>query len=136
MDKIGISFEFTKADATGRYVRGWASVVSVGGKDVVDHQGDVVKMEELRKAAHQFIIDARVAKVMHDGDQKGEVVESVLVDDQFAKALDASTDRRGWFVGMIVHDPAVQKRIASGDLRMFSIGGRGKRRAMEGGHGA
>lgn len=123
----GWTIDFVKADAQGRYVRGFASVATVAGEPVEDFQGDVVSMEELTKAAHQFITDARVAKAMHGGAQIGEVVESVLVDDAFAKALGATTDKRGWWIGMKITDPKVQKRIASGELKAFSIGGRGKR---------
>jgi hypothetical protein len=105
-------------------------VSTVGGKLVEDHQSDVITMDELTKAAHQFITDARVAKAMHDGSQIGEVVESVMVDDAFAKALGASTDKRGWWIGMKITDPKVQKRIASGELKAFSIGGRGTRKKV------
>lgn len=127
---IGVTFDFEKADNTGRFVRGFASVSTVGGKLVEDHQSDVITMDELTKAAHQFITDARVAKAMHDGSQIGEVVESVMVDDAFAKALGASTDKRGWWIGMKITDPKVQKRIASGELKAFSIGGRGTRKKV------
>lgn len=127
MPQIGISFEFAKADATGGYVRGWASVVSVAGQPIEDWQGDVIGMDALRKAAHQFITDARVAKAMHRGEQVGEVVESVIIDDDLAKALGITDQRRGWFIGMKVNSDAVRKRVRSGELRAFSIGGRGKR---------
>lgn len=131
-DQIGVSFAFQKADITGRYVRGWASVVSVDGKPVEDYQGDVISINEIRKAAHQFIIDARVAKAMHSGSKVGEVVESLVIDDEIAKALGMSTDKRGWFIGMQIEDESIQKRVASGELREFSIGGRGKRTPVKG----
>lgn len=128
---FGITFEFEKADATGSYVRGWASVVSVNGEMVEDTQGDVIPMDELRKAAHNFILNSRVAKAMHSGGTVGDVVESVLIDDEFAKAIGATTPNRGWFIGMRINDEAVRKRIRKGELRAFSIGGRGKRKKME-----
>lgn len=131
MTQIGITFDFTKADETGGYVRGWAIVSSVDGKTIVDWQGDEVSVDELRKAAHQFIVDARVAKAMHSGEQIGEVVESVIVDDQLAKALSIGDGRRGWFIGMLVTSDAVRKRVRSGELRSFSIGGRGRRIPVE-----
>ena len=127
MKQIGISFEFQKADATGRFVRGWALVAEMDGNPIIDWQGDRVSMTDLRKAAHMFITDARVAKAMHDGDQIGEVVESVIVDDEFVKSLGVTDTRRGWFIGMRIDNEAVQKRIRTGELKMFSIGGRGTR---------
>lgn len=129
---FGITFDFEKADSEGRYVRGWASVVTVDGQAVADTQGDIIEMEDLRKAAHQFVTDARVAKAMHAGSQVGEVVESVIVDDAFAKALGASTPQRGWWIGMKINDDTIRKRVKAGELKAFSIGGRGKRQKMEG----
>lgn len=126
-----LRFEFAKADDAGRYVRGWASVISVDGKPVEDWQGDVIEMGELRKAAHAYVTRARVAKAMHQGDQVGEVVESVIIDDAFAKAIGMTDTRRGWWIGMQVHDPKVQKQVKDGALKAFSIGGRGKRKKLE-----
>lgn len=128
---FGITFEFEKADSEGRYVRGWASVVSVGGKPVEDTQGDVITMEELRKAAHRFVCEARVAKAMHAGAQVGEVVESVIVDDEFAKAMGATTDKRGWWIGMEIKSDTIRKRVKAKELKAFSIGGSGRRQRME-----
>lgn len=128
---FGITFEFEKADAEGRYVRGWASVVSVDGEPVTDWQGDVIAMDELRKAAHAFVTDARVAKAMHQGEAVGEVVESVIIDDEFAKAVGATTTQRGWWIGMKIASDAIRKRVRSGELKAFSIGGKGKRRKIE-----
>lgn len=128
---FGITFAFEKADDTGRFVRGWASVATVDGKPVEDWQGDVITMDELRKAAHGYITNARVAKAMHQGAQVGEVVESVIIDDAFAKAVGMADGRRGWWIGMQVHDEAVQKRVREGELKAFSIGGKGKRKKME-----
>ncbi|CAB4130448.1 Phage-like element PBSX protein, XkdF [uncultured Caudovirales phage] len=124
---IGISFEFQKVDATGRFVRGWASVVSDAGVPVTDVQGDRITIDELRKSAHRFVTDARVAKAMHAGSKVGEVVESVIIDDEFAKALGMTDTRRGWWIGMEIHDEGIQKRVRDKQLRAFSIGGRGRR---------
>lgn len=131
MEQIGITFAFAKANSTGSYVRGWASVVSADGKPIEDWQGDVIDIDDLRQAAHEFISDVRVGKAMHGGSQIGEVVESLIIDDDIAKALGMADSRRGWFVGMRVHDEAVQKRIRAGELKQFSIGGIGKRVEIE-----
>jgi len=130
MDSVGFAFEIEKSDSTGRYVRGWASVIEVDGKPVIDTQGDRISMPVMRKAAHEFIMDARVAKVMHNGQRIGDVVESVMVDDEFAKIMGASTTKRGWWVGMDIHDPGTRARVVKRDLRAFSIGGKGVRRKI------
>jgi hypothetical protein len=129
--RFAVNFQFEKADNTGRFVRGWASVIEKDGKLVEDHQGDVIDMTELRKAAHRFVSNARVAKAMHKGQQVGDVVESVLIDDEFAKAVGMTDTRRGWWIGMEVLDEGIRKRVRSGELRAFSIGGKGRRTKME-----
>ena len=128
---LGITFEFEKADTTGRFVRGWANVVSDNGSPVTDHQGDRITIDELRKAAHKFVCDARVAKAMHTGSAVGEVVESVIIDDAFAKATGMADGKRGWWIGMEITDPGVQEKVRKGVYRAFSIGGRGRRTKVE-----
>ena len=68
---------------------------------------------------------------MHRGDKVGEVVESVIIDDEFAKATGMTTDKRGWWIGMAVNDDGIRKRVKDGELKAFSIGGRGKRKSLE-----
>ena len=129
--QIGILFEFTKADAAGRFVRGWASVVTDQMGQVADSQGDMIDIDDIRKAAHRFVSDARIAKAMHQGQQVGEVVESVIIDDEFAKALGITDPKRGWWIGMEIHDDTIRKGVREGKLRAFSIGGRGRRQPVE-----
>jgi hypothetical protein len=128
---FNLSFEFTKAKDDGSYVRGWASVISEDGMPVTDTQGDIIEMSELQKAAHKFISDARIAKAMHAGQQVGEVVESVIIDDAFAKAVGMTDGKRGWWIGMKVNSPEIRKRVQKGELKAFSIGGKGRRTKVE-----
>lgn len=133
MSEVRFLVEFEKAATatTGRFVRGFASVASVNGRPLVDHQGDIISLDELAKAAHRFVTEARVAKAMHAGKQIGDVVESVMIDDEFAKALGVTDPRRGWWVAMEIHDEDVRDQIRKGKLRAFSIGGRGRRSPVE-----
>lgn len=124
-------FQIEKAAASGKYVAGWASVIEIDGQPVTDIQGDVIDMDELRKSAHDFVSKARAAKVMHQGDSVGEVVESVLIDDSFAKAHGVKHGKRGWWIAMAIQDGAIQKQVRDGALSAFSIGGSGKRSAFE-----
>jgi hypothetical protein len=130
--QLGVSFEFEKASESGNYVRGLASVVEVNGAPVQDSQGDIISMIELRKAAHRFITDQRVAKAMHAGTAIGEVVESVIVDEAFVKALGVTDGKRGWWIGMQILDPEIQDKVRKGTFRAFSIGGKGRRVPVEG----
>lgn len=124
-------FEFQKTSATGEFVSGWFSVIEIDGERYFDWHDDSADMEELRKAAHKFILNARNAKLLHKGKNIGDVVESVLIDEDFAKAHGITHGKRGWWGTMQVHDEEVRKRVLSGELRAFSIGGRGMRQTIE-----
>lgn len=120
---LRIDFEKGASPPTGEYVRGWASVIEKDGAQIIDHEGHTISMDELTQAAHQFVADSREGHVYHGSERVGSVVESVLVDESFAKALGVADTRRGWWVGMQIHDQGIRDRIASGELRAFSIGG-------------
>ena len=38
---------------------GWASIVSVNGKPVVDRQGDLIDADEMEKSAYEYVIKSR-----------------------------------------------------------------------------
>lgn len=125
-DDLHLYFEIEKAAPDGSFVRGWACVTSDEGRPVnVDWDGEVCPMPVLRAAVHEFMAGERVAKVMHDGQQTGAIVESVIVDDDFAKAMGITHKKRGWWAGMEVHCPIAKGRVVRGELKGFSLGGRG-----------
>ena len=117
-------------------VYGWASVASVNGEPVVDWQGDTISEDELVKAAHAFVTDHRTAGVMHTRDANGnpvkigDVVESVVLTRDLQKTLGRNLPITGWLVGCKITDPATRARVASGELRSFSIGGIGRRESV------
>lgn len=127
MQDFGLQVQFEKADPEGRFVRGFASVISVGGAPVTDLHGDQISMQEITQAAHQFILNARVAQAMHNGKKVGDVVESVVIDDAFAEALKVADPRRGWWIGMEIYAPEIQAKVRDGSFAAFSIGGRAER---------
>lgn len=133
MDRFEITVDETvlKVNDDRREVSGWASVVSVDGKPVVDRQGDVLEMDELRSAAHHFVGNSRVGKQMHRGEQRARIVESVLVDDDFAKAHGITHGKRGWWITMAIDNDETWALAKSGKLPGFSIGGRGTRVPLE-----
>lgn len=119
-----------KLDDEARIVWGWASVVSVDGKPMVDRQGDIISAEVMTKAADRFMEDVRVAKAMHEGAQIGEVIHSFPLTKALGEALGVHSALEGWIVAMKVHDDSVWNRVKSGELAAFSIGGMGKRNAV------
>lgn len=119
-----------KIDEEARIVWGWASVVSIDSKPLVDRQGDIISPEVMTKAADRFMLDVRVAKAMHEGGQIGEVIHSFPLTKALGEALGVHSALEGWIVAMKVFDDSVWMRVKSGELAAFSIGGIGKRNAI------
>lgn len=132
------SMEIAKIDEPQRVVYGFASVAfTKAGTPLIDHQGDVVDPIEIEKAAHHFIAEYRGSGVMHTGDSTGSVVESVVFTEDKALSMgmpaDVAKSLHGrWWIGVKLSDMATFEKVRSGELKMFSIQGRGKRTLIEG----
>lgn len=116
-----------KVDNDQRMVWGWASVSTQNGQPVVDRQGDILETVTLQKAAHNYITNSRGAKVRHNGEVIGEVVDSIVFTDDIQKALGIDFGQEGWFIGMRIDDDATLASVDRGEFPMFSIGGEGTR---------
>lgn len=128
---VDVTGQIIKADDEQRMVWGWASVISEQGEPVVDLQGDVIAADDLVKATTAFMADVRTAKAMHQGGKVGEVLHSLPLTDELAKALGVEAPREGWIVGMKIHDDAIWGAVKNGTLGAFSIGGQGVRIPVE-----
>jgi len=122
-----ITGQILKVDEEQQIIYGWASVITEKGETVVDREGDVIEAETLVKAVNDFMEHVRVGKTMHEGEATGQVIHSLPVTKEICDALGIQCDREGWVVGYKVYDDAVWKRVKSGELRAFSIGGRAVR---------
>lgn len=124
-----LSVPFGKLNDDERLVFGWASVVTKGGRPVIDLQDDMIEVGELRKAVEAFMDGSRDAGYMHErGDDGkvhriGKIVDSLVVTADVAKALGIATDQEGWIIGVRVESEDVWKRVKAGELSAFSIGG-------------
>ena len=128
-----IKGKFTKLDDDKFLAFGWASVaVDEEGNVVVDSQGDTISIEELEKAAYEFVRGWGTAGVMHERFGVAELIESVVFTPEKIKLLGLPEDLpQGWFVGFKVHDAQTWQRIKNGELSMFSIGIRAVREAAQ-----
>jgi hypothetical protein len=111
-----------KFDEDKRIVYGWASVISKNGQQIEDRQGDVIDVDDLRSAIHDFM-KHRTAGDMHGQMGVGEVVESILLDASVQKSLGIDLGMEGWYVGVHVPNDAVWEKVKSGVYKAFSIGG-------------
>jgi hypothetical protein len=111
-------------------VFGWASVAKdADGNDLEDLQGDVIELDELEKAAYDFMLYSRNVDEMHDGPVKGQLVESFMVTpDKLAKMglKNESAPQVALWIGAKL-DPATFAKVQAGTYTMFSIEGRAER---------
>ena len=141
-------FEFTgmitKVDKDRHLVFGFFSVVSIEGVPVTDTQGDQITEATIEDAAYQFTLNSRTGGEMHTTDGAGDVVgvgrlvESVVFTLEKQAAMVGCLHDQGisavldlhcvaWWGGFYIESQAVWDRITTGQLRGFSIGGKGKR---------
>jgi hypothetical protein len=121
-----------KVDEEQQIIYGWASVATLKGEHIVDHQEDVIKMDVLEKAVNDFMENVRVGKTMHVGEQTGIVLHSMPLSKEICSALDIQSDMEGWVVGYKVYDSEVWDMVKTGKLRAFSIGGRAVKESHDG----
>lgn len=127
---LAVGFDVYKARDDEQLVSGWANVaLDKNGEAPLDWQDDVIAPEVLEKAAINFMLDYRGSGVMHKGDSKGTVVESIVLtkEKQQAIGIPEGVVPEGWFITVKVHDPDVFAKVKDGTYRMFSIQGTAKR---------
>ena len=124
MEKNETPVNIVKIDEEHRIIYGWASVTTNKGEYVVDRQGDVIKTETLHKAVNEFMKGVRVGKLMHMGEQVGQIVHSFPITKEICSALGIQSDKEGWITGYFVEDDNLWADVKSGKYASFSIGGR------------
>lgn len=127
---LSTTFKVAKVKEDEGLVSGWASIaVQSDGSLPLDWQDDIIMPETLEKAAVNFMMDYRGSGVMHEGEVKGIVVESIVFTKakQAAIGIPEGTVPEGWFITVKVLDKSVFELVKSGIFRMFSIQGNAKR---------
>lgn len=114
---VALEAEMWKADAE-QIVYG---VVLQPG--VRDSQGDVVPADEIRKAAHRWLVESRKSDVQHD-----EVAADIKVVESYVANGDTEVAGRpvldgSWVIAVKVEDPEVWAQVRDDRLTGFSIGG-------------
>lgn len=129
---------FSKLDEEKRQAFGWASVVEIDGKPVVDRQGDWITPEEIEKAAYSYVLNNRKGGNQHkrtDDDQPlhaSDIIESFVVTPEKIEKMGLPSDFPcGWWVGYKFHDDQAWDEVKKGIRTGFSIHGRGKRRDVD-----
>lgn len=122
-----------KIDEGRRMVFGWSYVaINPDGTQVVDHSGDVVdstRVAKMEDAAYRYVLNSRQGDQMHDGKPVATLVENILFTPEKVQKMGIPPGwaPSAWWSGYKVHDEDVWNRVVSGELSMFSVGGRGQR---------
>lgn len=132
-----LRWEISKRDDEKRQVFGWASVVEMNGKPVVDLQGDYIPVEVIEKAAYTYVHKSRQGGNQHQrfGDRPlhvSDMIESVVFTSDKKKEMGLPDSfPTGWWVGYQINDEKTWQDIKSGKLKDFSIHGSGVRKEIE-----
>lgn len=138
---VDMAGEITGVDEDRHQVFGWASIVQKDGRPVVDLQGDYITVDELEKAAYDYVHKSRIGGAMHRRvDEHGVLIEKnqpyhaadliesfVVTPEKVEKMGLPESTPIGWWVGFKVNDPEVWSVVKSGEWKGFSIHGTGKR---------
>lgn len=119
---VELTCEVAKVDDELGLVVGWAIICDEDGVDYFDLQGDHIPQDVMLKSTFAFAKSARVAKEMHEGDARGEVVFIFPMTAEIAKSIGVQTQKHGLLIGM-APDEEMLAKFKSGELRGFSIGG-------------
>lgn len=135
VEQIHFDAIIEKVDPDKRLVYGWASVVTEKGQPVIDRHGDIIPVDVLVDAVHKFNTEVRNGGVMHirNGGEVvkiATVVESIVFTEDLQKTLSIDLGKVGWFLGMRIEHDKVWEMVKSGELKAFSIGGRGLRQSV------
>lgn len=126
----GDKFQISKSVEDKQMVFGWANIAKeANGSFPIDWDGDVTKPEDLEAAAYTFVLKYRATGEQHEGEAKGQLVESVMFtkEKQEALGIPEGIVPEGWWVGFHVPDKEVFAKIKSGEYEMFSVQGDARR---------
>ncbi|MEG0754553.1 MAG: XkdF-like putative serine protease domain-containing protein [Angelakisella sp.] len=85
---LAVNFNISKANEAEGLVSGWANVaLDKDGNAPLDWQDDVIMPDTLEKAAIQFMLEYGESGVMHAGESKGVVVESIVLTKEKQAAI-------------------------------------------------
>lgn len=121
-----IQFSISKTEPDKKRIFGWAYVSHKDGEQIVDHSGEVISEGELEEAFYKFVQNSRKAGEMHISKDAGKLIEMIVFTKEKQEALGIDLGKIGAWVGFQLNDEVYEK-VKSGDYKMLSIGGRGRK---------
>jgi len=119
-----LSAKISKRNDEKKLVFGFASVVEdEEGRPVIDHQNDIIPVDEMEAAAYDFVLHSRSGDRMHKSFGVSTLVESVALTPEKREAMGLPAGPSSWWVGFKVHDDATWRQVVDGTLSEMSIFG-------------
>ena len=130
-------------DLTGRMVFGIASMISEGGRLVIDKQGDMISPHELENGFYNYLLEGGKHGEMHELVGTGRCIAGYVITDEHKKAIrkagyqlsftkiSTGEECEGLIAGWVIDEPTTLEKIKSGELPELSIGGTGMRVSLE-----
>ena len=128
-----LQLSVVRKDEKTRRVFGWFSIAKTkDDKPLIDRHGDVIAVEDLEKAADEFVRSWRQGGEDHRGPAPNDLIASIVLTRELQDAIGVPPGvlPQGWLGGFRVSEEAFQ-RIAKGDLLMFSIEGEAETEQVE-----
>ena len=127
-------FNIMKSDDEKKQVFGWSYVsISTEGETMVDHSGDITEIDEIEKAAYNFVKLYRDGSDNHERGGVATMIESIVFTKEKTSSLGIPEGilPEGWFIGFEVHDDSVWEKVKSGEYNMLSIEGTAEKVPVE-----
>jgi len=121
-----------KIDRPKGLVTGWASIVTTAdGTPIIDHDGEIIPIAELEKAAQEAFADGQIGRGkagdMHERTGVADLVESMVLSAEKREELKLGKGPEGWVVTLKINDPKLLAEIVDGTKTELSILGTAER---------
>lgn len=122
-DSQGNNARILKVDDELGLVLGWAIICTMEDEPYFDKHDDHIPDKAMLEVSTEYMLDSRIAKEMHVGDENGSIVFAWPMTAEIAKAFNIETDQTGLMIAMKPGSEEMLEKFRDGTYQGFSIGG-------------